>query len=84
MDWIKWKYRQLKQWLIYFVMYRAFWKKLCNYESDNANWEIWHDSDKKIVTLHYVPEDDYSDKDVKIKVPYDQFEDLVKFMIRIR
>jgi hypothetical protein len=56
MDWIKWKYRQLKQWLIYFVMYRAFWKKLWNSESDNANWEIWHDSDKKTVTLHYVPE----------------------------
>lgn len=66
------------------VMYYAFWKKLWNSESDNANWEIWHDSDKKTVTLHYVPEDNYSDKDVKIEVPYDQFEDLVKFMIRIR
>jgi hypothetical protein len=65
-------------------MYRAFWKKLWNSESDNANWEIWHDSDKKTVTLHYVPEDDYSDKDVKIEVPYNQFEDLVKFIIKIR
>ena len=46
--------------------------------------EIWHDSDKKTVVLHYVPEDNYSDKDVKIEVPYDQFEDLVKFIIKIR
>lgn len=60
------------------------WKKLLNSESDNAYWEILHDSNKKTVTLHYVPEDDYSDKDVKIEVPYNQFEDLVKFMIRIR
>ena len=78
MNYIKWKYRQLKQLLIYFVMYRAFWKKLWLSESDNANWEILHDSERKTVTLHYVPED------VKIEVPYDQFEDLVKFMIRIR
>ena len=84
MDWIKWKYRQLKQWLIYFVMYRAYWKKLWLSESDNANWEIRHDSETKEITLMYVPEDDYNKKDIKIKVPYDQFEDLVKFIIRIR
>ena len=84
MDWIKWKYRQLKQWLIYFVMYREYWKKLWLSESDNANWEIRHDSETKEITLMYVPEDDYNKKDIKIKVPYDQFEDLVKFIIRIR
>jgi hypothetical protein len=84
MDWIKWKYRQLKQWLIYFVMYRAFWKKLWVSESDNSKWEILHDSENKTVELHYVPNDDYSNKDVKIKMQYDDFEDLVKFMIRIR
>lgn len=84
MDWIKWKYKKLKQWLIYFFMYRAFWKKLYNSESDNSNWEIWNNSDKKTVTLHYVPEDDYSNKDVKLEVSYDQFEDLVKFILRIR
>ena len=63
--------------------YNGFWKKLLNSESDNAYWEIWHDSDKEIVTLQYVPEDDYSKKDIKIEVPYDQFEDLIKFIIRI-
>lgn len=84
MNLIKWKYRQLKQWLIYFFMYRAYWKKLWNSESDNANWEIRHDSDKKTVTLHYVPEENYSKNDIEIKVPYEQFEDLVKFIIRIR
>jgi hypothetical protein len=84
MNWIKWKFIQLKQCFINIVLYRAFWKKLLNSESDNANWEIWHNSDKKTVTLHYVPQNDYSEKDVKIEVPYEQFEDLVKFMIRIR
>ena len=84
MDWIKWKYRQLKQWLIYLVMYRAYWKKLWLSESDNANWEIRHDSKTKEITLMYVPEDNYSKNDIEIKVPYDQFEDLVKFIIRIR
>lgn len=84
MGWIKWKYRQLKQWLIYFVMYRAYWKKLWLSESDNANWEIRHDSNTKEITLMYVPEDNYSKNDIEIKVPYEQFEDLVKFIIRIR
>jgi hypothetical protein len=65
------------------IICRSYWKKLCSSESKNANWEIFHDTEDKTVTLHYVPEDDYSDKDVKIKVPYDQFEDLVKFLIRI-
>ena len=84
MDWIKWKYRQLKQWIIYVFMYRAYWKKLWLSESDDANWEISHDSKTKEITLLYVPEDDYSKNDVEIKVPYEHFEDLVKFIIRIR
>lgn len=62
---------------------KALWEKLLNSESTNAHWEIWHDSDEKEVTLHYVPEEDYSDKDVKIKMPYDQFDDLLKFMKRL-
>ena len=84
MDWIRWKYRQLNQWLIYFFMYRAFWKSLYLSESDNANWEIRNDTKTKEVTLLYVPEDEYGKEDIEIKVPYEQFEDLVKFMIRIR
>ena len=84
MDWIKWKYLQLKQWTMYFVMYRAFWKTLWVSESDNSKWEILHNSETKTVELHYVPNDDYSSDDVKIKMQYDDFEDLVKFMIRIR
>lgn len=84
MNWLKWKFKQIKQWVINFIIYRAYWKKLCNAESEKANWEIVHDSDKKTVTLHYVPEEDYSDKDIKIEVPYNQFEDLVKFIIKIR
>jgi hypothetical protein len=53
-------------------------------ESDNANWEIVHNVETKEITLIYVPLDDYSKNDIKIKVPYDQFEDLVKFIIKIR
>jgi len=47
-------------------------------------WEILHNSDKKTVMLHYVPEEDYSEKDIKIELTYDQFEDLVKFIIKIQ
>jgi len=74
---------KIKQRIIYFIVYREFWKKLCNSESVNANWEIIHNSDTKIITLHYVPEDDYSEKDIKIDMSYERFEDLVKFLIRI-
>lgn len=84
MDWIKLKYKQLIKWFMYFLMYRAYWKKLWISESDNANWEILNNSDKKTVTLYYIPEDDYTEKDIKIEVPYEQFGDLVKFIIRIR
>jgi hypothetical protein len=74
---------KIKQRIIYFIVYREFWKKLCNSESVNANWEIIHNSDTKNITLHYVPEDDYSEKDIKIDMSYERFEDLVKFLIRI-
>ena len=62
----------------------AFWKKLWISESDNSKWEILHDSENKTVELHYVPNDDYSSSDVKIKMQYEHFDDLVKFLIRIR
>lgn len=83
MDLIKWRLRQLKQWFIYFIIYRGFWKKLWNSESDYGNWEIWHDNENEKVTLHYVPEDNYSDEDIKIEMSYKEFEDLVKLMIRV-
>ena len=84
MNWIKWKLKQLNKWLTYKLLYKARWKKCLNWESDESYWEIWHDSDKNTVTLHYVPEENYGKKDIKIEVPYDRFEDLVKFMINIR
>jgi len=59
-------------------------KGIFNAESKNSNWEIWHKSKEKIVILHYVPEDDYSlDKDIKIKMSYDHFEDLVGFINKL-
>lgn len=84
MSWIKWKCREFRKWAMYSFMYRARWKKLWNSESDNANWEIVHDSKEKTVTLHYVPNDDYSKEDVKIQMSYEHFEDLVKFMLTIK
>ncbi|MFW5795263.1 MAG: hypothetical protein ACOCV1_07245 [Bacillota bacterium] len=84
MDWLKWKFREFKKWFTYFIMYRGFWKKLWNSESDKSYWEILHDNEDKTVTLHYISEEDYCDKDVKIKMKYEQFEDLIKFIIRIR
>ncbi len=87
---MKWKFKQLKKKLLYLILYRAYWKKLWVSESDHSNWEIVNDSnweivnDSKKVTLLYIPEDDYSKNDIHITVPYHHFEDLIKFMIRIR
>jgi hypothetical protein len=64
------------------LLIRPSWKKLWNSESEEAYWEIWHDSKKKTVKLHYVPKDDYSDDDVKINLNYKEFEDLINFMKR--
>ena len=60
------------------------WKKLLLSESDNADWEIRHDSKTKEITLLYVPEDGYSNNDIEIKMPYEHFEDLVNFIIKIQ
>lgn len=84
LDWVGWKFSQFRRWLRYTLLYRGKWKKMFNSESDMAHWEIIHDSDNKNVMLMYVPNDDYSEDDIKIIVPYEEFEDLVKFMINIR
>lgn len=69
---------------LYFCFRRnAYCTKIWNAESKNANWEILHDANSKNVTIIYVPEDDYSDKDVKIQVPYEHFEDLIEFIKRM-
>ena len=77
------KFKQFKHWLICKIICRNYWKKLYNSESKNAYWEIWHDSDEKSIILHHVPEEDYTNKDTKIKLSYNQFDDLIKFIIRI-
>ena len=60
-----------------------YWKGIFNMKSDNSNWEFWNDDLNQTITIHYVPEDNYSDKDVKITIPYNQFEDLVKLIKKI-
>jgi hypothetical protein len=84
MNWIKWKLREIKNWLRNFILYRAKWKKLFNSESKMSHWEIINDNENKKITLLYVPNDDYSEYDIRINVSHEEFEDLVKFLIRIR
>lgn len=84
MKWLIWKFKQFKRWLTYRICLRYRWKKLWNSESDKAHWEILHDAENKTVRLHYIPNDDYSKDDTKIRMEYDQFEDLVKFINRIK
>lgn len=62
---------------------RNRWKKLWNAESDLAHWEIWHDTETKSIILHWVPEEDYTKNDIKINLNYDQFKDLIHFLIKI-
>lgn len=84
MTWIKWKIKQFKNFLRNFLLYRAKWKKLFNSESEKSYWEIINDNDNKKITLLFVPNDDYSEEDIRIKISHEEFEDLVKFLIRIR
>lgn len=84
MTWIKWKIKQFKNFLRNFLLYRAKWKKLFNSESENSHWEIINDNDSKKITLLYIPNDDYSEEDIRIEISHEEFEDLVKFLIRIR
>lgn len=61
-----------------------------NCESKDSRWEIVNHNitgcedigiiPSNTVTLHYVPEEDYSEKDIKITMPKEHFEDLVSFM----
>lgn len=62
---------------------QPYWETIFNIESENSNWEIWRDDIDKTVTIHYVPEENYTDKDVKITVPYSQFNDLVKLIKKL-
>jgi hypothetical protein len=59
------------------------WKEICNSESQEAFWEITHDSKAQTVRLIFVPDDDRSANDIDIKLNYEQFEDLCKFINRI-
>ncbi len=54
------------------------WKDLLNIESKDSHWEIInHD---ETIILHYVPEDDYSEKDIRIEMPIEHFEELCVFI----
>ena len=56
------------------------WKIILNDESKKSLWEIVHLENEKSVRLHYVPEENYSEKDVNINLTYEEFEDLIRFM----
>jgi hypothetical protein len=59
-----------------------------NIESKKSWWEITNhkgfDENDETLTIHYVPEDDYSNKDVKIKIPIEHFYDLVELIKKIK
>lgn len=60
-----------------------FWRSLWVSESPQSFWEMVHDSSEKTVVLHYIPNSDYSDDDVKIELNYDEFQDLLDFARRL-
>ena len=79
---------KLKHTIHYFLrrlFKRNSYKLLCNSESDLAHWEILTNSetDTDTVTLYYIPEDHYSENDVKIEVSNIEFEDLIKFIKKL-
>lgn len=66
--------------------------EIFNIESKNSNWELTfpvgcEDIDFVVsrdkINLHYVPEDDYCEKDITINLPIEHFYDLVKLLKRI-
>lgn len=57
-----------------------FWKIVLNAESKISKWEIVHHEETKNVWLHYVHEEVYSEKDIKINLTYEEFEDLIGFI----
>ncbi|MEX0598961.1 MAG: hypothetical protein WD512_20925 [Candidatus Paceibacterota bacterium] len=59
------------------------WRDIWVSESDDSHWEILNDNKNNTVELHYIPNDDYSDEDVKIKIPHTHFEDLVKLIDKL-
>lgn len=59
------------------------WMGIWNSESDSSYWEIWNDTAEKTIILHYVPDEDYSEKDTKIAMTYDEFADLITFLKRL-
>lgn len=63
---------------------KSKWKSLWVAESEAGFWEIVNNSDDNTVKITYVPEDDNTEKDVIIEVPYDRFEDLVNFIVSIK
>lgn len=59
------------------------WNLLWMEKSPNSNWEIWHHSRDNKITLQYVPEGDYSKNNIKIKLTYEHFEDLIDFLKKL-
>jgi len=55
-----------------------YWKLIGVGESKKGFWEIQSQDDDNIL-LHYVPDEDYSENDIKIKVPFEHFQDLLTY-----
>lgn len=61
-----------------------FWKELWLSESEKAFWEINHNNLEKKVNLLYVPNEQYSQEDVNIPLTYEEFEDLIGFINKLK
>lgn len=62
---------------------KPLWKNLALSESYKGFWELFHNTEDKIIKLSYVPEVAYSDKDIHITLNYDEFKDLIQWLNRI-
>lgn len=87
--------KRLIRWLTLKLLYRGKWKNLWDAESELSYWEVKRPVKGININvgkvefedyreLMFVPNPNYSEDDVKIKLTEEQFEDLVKFIILIR
>jgi hypothetical protein len=58
------------------------WKKSVFIESPEGHWEILKIKNK--FNLLYVPEDDYSEKDIIINITEEELEDLINLIKKLK
>lgn len=64
--------------------YPPAWKGMALAESEKDYWEIVNDPLKKVVNFIHLPNPDKDDGHIQLSLTYDQFDDLVNFIQRIK